>query len=65
MQSGEKVDILAVRKVESYFQSQSDRLNNADKYRLKDKARRSYLVEGVKLSKVKPLTNSKSGEVNE
>ena len=57
MQSGEKVDILAVRKVESYFQSQSDRLNNADKYRLKDKARRSYLTEGAKLSKVKPLTN--------
>jgi len=57
MQSSAKVDILVVRKVESYFQSQSDRLNNADKYRLKDKARRSYLVEGVKPSKVKPLTN--------
>lgn len=57
MQSSAKVDIMGIRKVESYFQSQSDRLNNADKYRLKDKARRSYLTEGAKLSKVKPLTN--------
>ena len=57
MQSGKKVDIMLIQKIKSNFQSQSDRLNNADKYRLKDKARRSYLVEGVKLSKVKPLTN--------
>ena len=48
---------MAMSKVNSHFQSQSDRLNNADKYRLKDKARRSYLAEGAKLSKVKPLTN--------
>ena len=58
MQSGEKIDIMGIHKVESYFQSQSDRVNNADKYKLKDKARMSYLVNGAKLSKVKPLTNN-------
>ena len=57
MQSGEKIDILAIQKVESYFQSRSDRTNNADKYKLKDRARRSYLEDGAKLSRVKPLTN--------
>ena len=57
MQSSVKVDITGIHKVGSYFQSQSDRLNNADKYRLKDKARRAYLVDGVKLSKARPLTN--------
>jgi len=57
MQSGEKIDILAIQKVESYFQSRSDRANNADKYKLKDRARRSYLEDGAKLSRVKPLTN--------
>ena len=58
MQSGEKIDILAIHKVESYFQSRSDRANNADKYKLKDRARRSYLEDGAKLSRVKPLTNN-------
>lgn len=57
MQSGTKVDIMAMSKVNSHFQSETHRLNNADRYRLKDKARRSYLAEGAKLSKVKPLTN--------
>ena len=57
MQSGEKIDILAIQKVESYFQSRSDRVNNADKYKLKDKQRKAYLENGAKLSKVKPLTN--------
>jgi len=57
MQSGAKVDIMAMSKVNSHFQSETHRLNNADRYRLKDKARRSYLAEGAKLSKVKPLTN--------
>jgi len=57
MQSGEKIDILAIQKVESYFQSRSDKANNADKYKLKDKQRKAYLENGAKLSKVKPLTN--------
>jgi len=57
MQSGEKVDILAIQKVESYFQSRSARLNNADKYKLKEKHRKAYLENGAKLSRVKPLTN--------
>ena len=58
MQSGEKIDILAIQKVESYFQSRSDKANNADKYKLKDKQRKAYLENGAKLSRVKPLTNN-------
>jgi hypothetical protein len=58
MQSGVKVDIMAISKVNSYFQSEADRLDNANRYRLKDKARRAYLSKEKKLSKVRqPLTN--------
>ena len=57
MQSGAKIDILAIQKVKSYFQSKTDRINNADKYKLKERPRKAYLENGAKLSKVKPLTN--------
>ena len=58
MQSGAKVDIMAMSKVDSYFQSEAHRLNNADRYRLKEKARKSYLSREKKLSEVRqPLTN--------
>ena len=49
---------MAISKVNSYFQSEADRLDNANRYRLKDKARRAYLSKEKKLSKVRqPLTN--------
>jgi len=58
MQSGAKVDIMAMSKVNSHFQSEADRLYNADRYRLKEKARKSYLSREKKLSEVRqPLTN--------
>ena len=49
---------MAMSKVDSYFQSEAHRLNNADRYRLKEKARKSYLSREKKLSQVRqPLTN--------
>ena len=58
MQSGTKVDIMAMSKVNSHFQSETHRLNNADRYRLKEKSRKSYLSREKKLSAVRqPLTN--------
>ena len=58
MQSGAKVDIMAMSKVNSHFQSEADRLGNADRYRLKERPRKAYLSREKKLSEVRqPLTN--------
>lgn len=58
MQSGAKIDLMAMSKVNSHFQSEAHRLDNADRYRLKEKARKAYLSREKKLSEVRqPLTN--------
>ena len=52
MQSGKKVDIILIHRIKSNFQSEKDRMDNVEKYRLKGKASKLYL-SGVKLSVAK------------
>lgn len=46
---------MLIHRIKSNFQSEQDRMDNVEKYRLKGKAAKLYL-SGVKLSVAKDLT---------
>jgi|DEB0MinimDraft_3_1074331.scaffolds.fasta_scaffold37501_2 predicted HTH domain antitoxin len=64
MQSGKKVDITLVSRMDDKIRSENHRLENANKEKLKGVARHLYLSGLVKLNKANDLAESGKGLAN-